>query len=190
MVFGMSHGFGLLYFGVVQAQYRPIWQNVYPGKSGQLEYPQNPPKDEYIGKDGKKFYSYHFLTDKIRAYFHNNKPFGPLCPLEAEFIIWPDIQMHLSAENFIYQLNPKTYGGNYQKAKEDKQKVKDLPIDQLLKKIETEIVWYRQEALLMTQTPEYQEQGRNIIYCPECGSRTQDGGYICQYCQWQSESCD
>ncbi len=149
---------------------------------------QNPKDKEYTGKKDQKFYSYHFLVEEIRAYFDKNRPFGPLCPLEAEFIIWPDIQMHLSAESFIFQLDPKMYGGNDQQANENKQKVKDMQIDELLTKVETKITQYRDEALALTQTPEYQAQGRKMIYCPECGSRTLNRGYICHYCQWQSDN--
>ena len=149
---------------------------------------QNPKDQEYTGKDNKQFYSYHFLVAEIQKYFDENHPFGPLCPLEAEFIIWPDIQMHLSAENFIFQLDPKTYGGNDQKTNAKKQAVKDQPIDKLLAIVEEKIAQYRGQALPLTQTTEYQTQGRKIIYCPVCGSRTLDGGYICHYCQWKSDN--
>ncbi len=149
---------------------------------------QNPKgKEEYIGKDNKKFYSYHFLAKEIRAYFDKNNPFGPLCPLEAEFIIWPNIQTHLSAESFIFQLDPKTYGGKDSLSNKKKQELKELPIDELLTKVETKIAQHRDEFLWLTRTPEYQTQGCKIIYCPQCGSQTLDGGYVCHHCQWQSD---
>lgn len=58
---------------------------------------QDPETDEYPGKNNG-FYSYHTIVDLIRKYFDQEKPFNGLNPLQAEFYIWPEIQLHLAAE--------------------------------------------------------------------------------------------
>ena len=47
----------------------------------------------------------------------------PQCPLEAEFIIWPEMQLHLAAENFIFTYNDKE---NLSKDKKTEIKMKNL----------------------------------------------------------------
>lgn len=54
----------------------------------------------------KKYYTYQFLTECIIQYFGAyNKHFGQnLTVLQAEFVIWKDIQLELSLENLYSQL--------------------------------------------------------------------------------------
>lgn len=140
---------------------------------------QNGKEDEYVGKKGQHFYSYHFLVAKIRDYFEQ-RPFGPLCPLEAEFLIWPEIQIRLSAESFIFQLDPSKYSDNAKK-----REVKDLAIEKLIFRVEETIFGYRKTVLQLTDTIEYREMNYKIVYCPVCGSRTLDRHFICAHCQWE-----
>lgn len=46
----------------------------------------------------RKFYTYDQIVALIRNYFAGDHPFKGLCPLQAEFYIWPEIQLHLAAE--------------------------------------------------------------------------------------------
>lgn len=50
--------------------------------------------------DGKEYYSYHFYKKKIREIANGMV----ISPLEMEFIVWPQIQMELAAENFLFGL--------------------------------------------------------------------------------------
>ena len=54
----------------------------------------------------EKYYTYQFLTERIIQYFGAyNKHFGQnLTVLQAEFVIWKDIQLELSLENLYSQL--------------------------------------------------------------------------------------
>lgn len=56
-----------------------------------------------VGKEDKttqilKYYTYSQIVSLIRSYFAGEHPFKGLCPLQAEFYIWPEIQLHLAAE--------------------------------------------------------------------------------------------
>lgn len=58
--------------------------------------------------DGKKseinwFYTYEQIVALIRSYFAGDHPFKGLFPLQAEFYIWPEIQLHLAAETLYGQ---------------------------------------------------------------------------------------
>ena len=50
--------------------------------------------------DGKECYSYHFYKKKIRKIANGMD----ISPLEMEFIVWPQIQMELAAEGFLFGL--------------------------------------------------------------------------------------
>ena len=61
--------------------------------------------DTFIGKDRKEYYTYNFFVKSIRNYFGSrNNPYNGLTPFQAEFYIWPEIQLHLAAEAFLFQL--------------------------------------------------------------------------------------
>ncbi len=54
--------------------------------------------------NSKDFYHYSFIQDIIRNYFEDNREeAGNITPLQAEFIIWPEIQLHLAAESLFGQ---------------------------------------------------------------------------------------
>ena len=106
---------------------------------------KNPEEEEYQGKESKWYYSYHTIVREIEKYFQEKKPYGDLCPLEAEFYIWPDIQLRLCAENLIYQLAPRTYGGNTAAARARKKELQKMPIDNLLSQVEKTIEEFRTE---------------------------------------------
>ena len=50
--------------------------------------------------DGKEYYSYHFYKKEIRETAKGMD----ISPLEMEFIVWPQIQMELAAEGFLFGL--------------------------------------------------------------------------------------
>lgn len=50
--------------------------------------------------DGKEYYSYHFYKKQIREIANRMD----ISPLEMEFIVWPQIQMELAAEGFLFGL--------------------------------------------------------------------------------------
>lgn len=50
--------------------------------------------------DGKEYYSYNFYKKKIREIANGMD----ISPLEMEFIVWPQIQMELAAEGFLFGL--------------------------------------------------------------------------------------
>lgn len=112
-----------------------LGERIPEGKVDNWSALKNPEEDEYLGKENKRYYSYHKLVSEIQQYFREKKPYGDLCPLEAEFYIWPDIQLRLCAENLIYQLDSKNYGGNAGAARENKKKLKKMPIDSLLSQV-------------------------------------------------------
>lgn len=61
--------------------------------------------DKGGGKDPEihKFYTYDQIIALIRGYFTGDHPFKELFPLQAEFRIWPEIQLHLAAETLYGQ---------------------------------------------------------------------------------------
>ena len=82
------------------------WSNL---KSGDNNDP-----DTFIDDDGKKCYSYHFFKEEIRKIANNKGIF----PLELEFIVWPQIQKELAAEDFLFGLEENLN-------KDDKNKIEE-----------------------------------------------------------------
>ena len=61
-------------------------------------------KNRVFDIESNSFYHYTFIQDIIRNYFdENSKEEVKITPLQAEFIIWPEIQLHLSAEALFGQ---------------------------------------------------------------------------------------
>ena len=61
--------------------------------------------DDTFEKNGKKYYTYSFFVNKIRKFFEENPDKYPgLTPFQAEFYIWPEIQICLSAEELLSRL--------------------------------------------------------------------------------------
>ena len=59
--------------------------------------------------EGKKFYSYEYYKKKIREMAVNDG--RGFSPLELEFIVWPQIQMELAAEGFLFGLEDNLTDG-------------------------------------------------------------------------------
>lgn len=74
--------------------------------------------------DGKEFYSYHFYKTKIRKLANEMN----ISPLELEFIVWPQIQMELAAEGFLFGLEEDL-------TNERKIKIKTMPLKNKYDKI-------------------------------------------------------
>lgn len=51
-------------------------------------------------KKAETFYTYFYMQEKIRAYFKDRG----ITSLQAEFVIWPNIQFEMAAEGFYAQL--------------------------------------------------------------------------------------
>lgn len=54
------------------------------------------------GKSAEQKYAYSFYVDKIQEYINNNKI--SLSPLQLEFIVWPQMQLELATENYLFAL--------------------------------------------------------------------------------------
>lgn len=59
--------------------------------------------DRFFEINSNEFYHYSFIQDIIREYFDACLDENKKTPLQAEFIIWPEIQLHLSAEALFSQ---------------------------------------------------------------------------------------
>ena len=60
----------------------------------------------YSEADEKGCYPYRFYVKAIRDHFDHafSGPYAGLTPFQAEFYIWPEIQLHLAAEAVLFQL--------------------------------------------------------------------------------------
>lgn len=82
-------------------------------------------------------YTYNFFVKKIREfskknYGYSEEEYGKLTPLQAEFLIWPNIQMELAAEAFIIK-----FKSNYcELNNKEKQEIKDMSLKDKLEMIE------------------------------------------------------
>lgn len=106
-----------------------------------------------VKKEGKqpeilKFYTYSQIVSLIRSYFAGEHPFKGLCPLQAEFYIWPEIQLHLAAEAL--------YGQNtgiekaIESAKEREEWQADWEKDQVdAKETDQQFKWCREKFKLL-----------------------------------------
>lgn len=83
-------------------------------------YGYAPKNDRYKTGNGW-FYTYFSIQDKIRTYFQNKS----VTPLQAEFVIWPNIQFEMAAEGFYAQLL-KNLDEKTQKAKNAEFKKKSI----------------------------------------------------------------
>lgn len=83
---------------------------------------------------GKEMYQYSWIQKQIRDFLvdghdsdYLNLDGQPLTPFEAEFYIWPEMQLHLAAEDFLFQLKPVDSG----KKKEIKEKALKEKLDEV-----------------------------------------------------------
>ena len=84
-------------------------------------------------RDGK--YTYNFFQNKIIDLIENSADFKGYTPLQAEFKIWPEIQLHLGAEGFMFQLKKDD-------AEFDKDKFKKHSITEKIQNIKEAIKKY------------------------------------------------
>lgn len=74
------------------------------GRKTRTECYNNDTENRVFGKKPNAFYHYTFIQDIIRNYFEDNhQETDNITPFQAEFIIWPEIQLHLSAEALFGQ---------------------------------------------------------------------------------------
>lgn len=84
--------------------------------------------------------NYLFYLEKIRKFFQDKEN---LTAFQAEFYIWPEIQLRLAAEAFLFELNPKTYKGMGKKPQEAKMKLLKLPVEELIQEVKDTIKEYQ-----------------------------------------------
>ena len=88
---------------------------------------------------------YLFYQTSIRKFFscqEENSVYHHVTPFQAEFYIWPQIQLQLAAEAFIFELNPKKYKGKETAPTDARAGIADLSVDDLLKQATHEIREY------------------------------------------------
>ena len=62
-------------------------------------------EDVFRDPHGKEFYSYSFIQRTIREYIsESSDTSNSLSPLETEFLVWPEIQLLLAAETFLFSI--------------------------------------------------------------------------------------
>ena len=98
-----------------------IKKNKIASWSAILEYGKN--EETYV-KGEKEFYTYFFFQKEFRNCFKD------ITPLQAEFAIWPEIQMTLAAEAFYF-----AYMGIIEEAEIDKKDFKNIRLKEKIKEI-------------------------------------------------------
>lgn len=81
--------------------------------------------------------NYTFYLEHIRKFFDKQKldaqsPYREVTPFQAEFYIWPDIQLRLAAEALFFELKPEKYKGKGKAAKDNKSALMKLDLLDLL----------------------------------------------------------
>ena len=79
-------------------------------------------------------YSYQTFVDVIRELVQSGK-YNGLTPLQAEFIIWPEIQLELAAEEFIKVMEKDINSENKTNIKDKDLKEKLNRVKDLLKEV-------------------------------------------------------
>ena len=65
--------------------------------------------DLFRDHSGKEFYSYGFIQRTIREYISESSEFlNSLSPLEVEFLVWPEIQLLLATETFLFSISTQS----------------------------------------------------------------------------------
>lgn len=90
---------------------------------------------------------YMFYQENVRTYFQktdsSNSEYKGLSPFQAEFYIWPEIQLHLAAESFIFELNPGKYKGKGSDPTRAREDIIKLPVPKLIEQVTHEIQEYQ-----------------------------------------------
>ena len=86
---------------------------------------------------------YLFYQTHIRIFFEKQREskglYRNVTPFQAEFYIWPEIQLHLAAEAFIFELNPEAYKGKETDPTKNRADIIELSLAQLIAKVTNEI---------------------------------------------------
>lgn len=98
----------------------------------------------------EKVYGYHQYVTWIRSYFNSANPYQTdagekLTAFQAEFYIWPEIQLRLAAESFIFELNPDKYKGKESDPSKKRADISDLPLAELIERVTHEIREYEEK---------------------------------------------
>lgn len=101
-----------------------------------------------IPRQGSYWYGYDEYVRWIRIYFATNHTYmdlekqKTLTPFQAEFYIWPEIQLRMATEAFLFEVDPETYKES-DDADYNKQKVRNLSVDELIQKVKDTIKDYK-----------------------------------------------
>ena len=95
-------------------------------------------------------YGYGEYVRWVRNYFMTNHAYQTeagekLTSFQAEFYIWPEIQLHLAAEALLFELNPDTYKGKEETPTQARADVIKLSAEDLVAKVKDEIHTYEQK---------------------------------------------
>ena len=86
---------------------------------------------------------YLFYQTNIRKFFDEQKGtssiYRDVTPFQAEFYIWPEIQLHLAAEAFVFELNPDDYRGKESDPTNKRADIIKLPVEELIAVVMQEI---------------------------------------------------
>ncbi len=100
-------------------------------------------------KPSADYKDYLFYQEKIRNHFltvtADDSVYAELTPFQAEFYIWPEIQLHLAAEAFLFELNPDTYKGKEDAPTRARAALIKLSAEELVAKAKEEIHTYEQK---------------------------------------------
>lgn len=121
----------------------PKWSNL-DFKPGSLDFTYEKYKDNPNDRLHNGKYHYMFFVKTIREYFadtnEKNRYIG-LTPLQAEFYIWPEIQLRMATEAFLCEVDPKTYKES-KDADAERKKLKNLSADDLIQRVKDTIQDY------------------------------------------------
>lgn len=104
-------------------------------------------KLEYLD-DTEDKNGYLFYQTKIRKFFADQPKdsiYRKVTPFQAEFYIWPEIQLRLAAEAFIIELNPEEYKGKETTPTKQRAVIGKLSVDELIAKVNHEIQEYEEK---------------------------------------------
>jgi hypothetical protein len=96
---------------------------------------------EYL-QDPEDKRGYLFYQKRIRNFFAEqpkNSVYGEVTPFQAEFYIWPEIQLRLAAEAFIQELNPEDYKGKDTDPTKNRAGIRELSMNELVARVKHEI---------------------------------------------------
>ena len=100
--------------------------------------------DTFTNYEGKEFYSYGFIQRTIREYIEeNNDTSNSLSPLEVEFLVWPEIQLLLATESFLFSIGSQTISERKTIRSMHSIKSNIEKISELINNDSSSIVWFK-----------------------------------------------